>query len=147
MATLAFSSAGSKIYISAGVPATYNAAGFGALTYTECKEVTDIGLLGPESAVIMHNPVGDNTTYKLKGSRNSGQIALKGAAAPSDPGQMLLIAGEASYNPYAIKIVLQNGAVRFCQVLVMSYKTAIGTQSQITGFESNLEVSGDVINA
>lgn len=145
MSSLAFSSAGSKVYLSAGVPATIDAAGFGALTYTEVRELTDIGMIGPESAVILHNPVATNTTYKYKGTRNSGVVSLKGARAPSDPGQTLVIAGEASNLPYSMKIVLQDLTELYAQVLVMSYKTSVGSVSQITSFESNLEVSGDVV--
>lgn len=145
MATLAFSSAGSKLYLSAGVPATIDAAGFGALSYTECKEITDLGAIGPESAVITHNPVGENTTYKLKGSRNNGTVSAKMARAPTDPGQALVIAAENSNNPYALKIVLQNGTILYSQVLVMSYKTSIGGQSQITSADVNFEISGPIV--
>ncbi len=145
MTTLAFSSAGSKVYLSAGVPATVDGTGFGALTYTEIKEVTDIGMIGPESGVILHNPVAENTTYKLKNTRNNGSVDLKAARAPSDPGQTLLIAAEASYDPYAMKIELQDGTLLYCQVLVMSYKTSIGGPGQITGIEAKCEVSGDVV--
>ncbi len=145
MTTLAFSSAGSKVYLSAGVPATIDGAGFAALSYTEIKEVTDIGMIGPDSAVILHNPVGDNTTYKLKGSRNNGSVDLKGARAPTDPGQILLVAAEASNNAYAMKIVLQNATILYSQVLVASYKTGVGGQSQITSFESKCEVSGPTV--
>lgn len=145
MTTLAFSSAGSKIYISAGVPATIDSTGFAALTYTEIKEVTDIGMIGPEDAVILHNPVGDNTTYKFKGSRNNGSLDLKGARATTDAGQTILIAAEASSAAYALKIVLQNATILYCQALIMSYKTSVGTVSQITSFESKCEVSGPVV--
>lgn len=144
MPTLAFSSVGSKVSISAGVPATDNVAGFGALSYTEIKELTDIGMIGPESAVILHNPVRENVTYKLKGSRNNGALDLKGARAPTDPGQALLIAAENATAPYAMKVELQNGTILYFQVLVMSYKTSIGGQSQITGFEAKAEVSGSI---
>jgi len=145
MTTLAFSSIGSTISISAGVPATIDAAGFGALTYTLIKEVTDIGLLGPESSVITFNPVNDQNTYKLKGFRQSGSLDLKGARSTTDAGQTLLIAGEASNAPYAIKIVLQNGSILYAQALIMSYKTSIGSGSQITSFESKCEISGGVV--
>ncbi|MGZ8888054.1 MAG: hypothetical protein ACXW1D_00695 [Halobacteriota archaeon] len=144
MATLAFSSVGSKVFISAGVPATDNVAGFGALTYTEIKELTDIGMIGPESTVILHNPVRENVTYKLKGSRNNGALDLKGARAPTDPGQALLIAAENATAPYAIKVELQNGTILYAQCLVMSYKTSIGGQSQITSFEAKAEISGSI---
>lgn len=145
MSTLAFSSIGSKIYLSAGVPATIDSSGFGALTYTEIKEVTDIGMIGPESSVITFNPVADSSTYKLKGTRNNGALDLKGARAPTDAGQTLLVAAEASTSPYAAKLVLQNGTILYAQVLVMSYKTSVGSGSQITSFESKLEVSGAIV--
>lgn len=145
MSTLAFSSAGSQVLISAGVPATFDAAGFAALTFTPIGEVTDIGVVGPESSVILHNPVASNTTYKFKSTRNNGVIALKGGRAVADPGQVILLAAEASNSPYSMKIVLQDLSVLYFQTLVMSYKTSIGSVSQITSFESNCEVSGDIV--
>lgn len=145
IATLAFSSVGSKVYLSAGVPATADAAGFGALAYTEIKEVTDLGALGPESAVIMHQPVGENVSYKLKGSKNFGQLTLKAARAPTDPGQLLVVAAEASNNAYAMKLVLQNGTIMYAQVLVMSYKTSVGGQSQVVSVDITMEISGTII--
>lgn len=146
MATLAFSSAGSKLSISAGIPATYNEAGFSALTYTLVNEITSIGAIGPESAVITHQPVSENVTYKLRGSRDNGSLAISGARAPGDPGQALLIAGESSNDPVAIKIELQDGTLIYCQAMVLSYKTNIGGQGQITGFESNVAISGAVFD-
>lgn len=147
MTTLAFSSIGSKVYISAGVPATIDSTGFGALSFTEVKEVTDVGMIGPESGTIEFNPLASQDTYKLKGFRNNGAVELKGARATSDAGQTLLIAAEASNSPYAMKLVLQNGAILYSQVLVMSYKTSIGTGSQITSFESKCEVTGAIVTA
>lgn len=145
MPSSAFSSIGSEVSLSAGVPATFDAAGFGALTYTLIREITDIGMVGPESSVILHNPVSENTTYKVKGTRNNGSVDLKGARVTTDPGQTLLIAAEASNAPYSMRIKLQNGVFLYFQVLVMSYKTSIGGQNQITGIEAKCEVSGNVV--
>jgi hypothetical protein len=149
MPTLAFSSAGSKIYIAAGAPTTEDAIGYGALTWVEVKEVTDIGMVGPESAVINHNPVNENVTYKLIGSLNNGAMDLKGARAPSDPGQALLLQAQknASTLKYSVKVALNGGALIYAGVLVTSYKTSIGGQSQITGFESKMEISGGIVDA
>jgi len=147
MPTLAFSSVGSKLSLSAGVPATTNSAGFAALTYTEVKEITDLGALGPESSVIMHQPVNENVTYKLKGSKNFGTLTIKAARAPTDPGQLLVIAAEVSNNPYAMKLELQNGTIMYAQVLVMSYKTGVGGQSQIVSVDITMEISGAIITA
>jgi hypothetical protein len=142
---LAFSSAGSKVFLSAGTPATADAAGFGALTYTEIKNVSDIGMIGPESSLITFNPVATLDTQKLKGSINNGSLDLKGARDTTDAGQGLLITAQGSFAAYAVKVVLQNTSTLYASVLVMTYKTSIGTVNQITSFESKLEISGGVV--
>lgn len=147
MSTLAFTSAGSKIYISAGTPATIDAAGFGALSYTLIGDVTDLGAVGPAIASVEHVPVDQGIKYKFKTIVDNGSMALKGARVTTDPGQALLIAAVASYSAYAYKVVLQNGATIYFQGLADSYKTTIGTAGVITSFDSNVLVSGAVVNA
>lgn len=145
MTTLAFSSAGSKVYISAGTPATIDAAGFGALTFTEILLVSDIGMIGNESSLVTFNPVGTQDTQKIRGSRNAGSVDLKGGVALADPGQVILKAGEASNSLYALKIVLQTGTIIYAEVLVMGYKISVGAVNSVTSFESKLEVSGSIV--
>jgi hypothetical protein len=142
MSTKAFSSAGSKISISSAQPATDTEAGFVALTYTKIGDVTNIGAIGPETAEIAHNPVDENVTYYVKGSRTNGSLQLQGARSPSDAGQALLIAGEAAQTPVSLKIELQDGTALYASGIVLSYKTNIGGQGQITSFESNVRISG-----
>lgn len=146
MATLAFSSAGSKIYIAAAAPTTYNATGFGALTWIEILEVTDIGAFGATFGLITHTPVNDPTTYKLKGISNSGTLALKGARAPAYPGQMALIAGAKVRAPVSIKIKLADATLVYSTGLVMGYQTMVGGAGVITSFDCNVELSGDLID-
>lgn len=145
MATLAFSSAGSSISISAGVPATYDGAGFAALTWTVIAEVVEIGTLGKTFGLITHTPVNNPTTFKLKGISNSGTLALKGARAPSDPGQTILIAASDSQAPYSILITLADTTKLYVQGLVMGYQTAVGGAGSITGFDANVELSGNIV--
>ena len=54
MASKAQTLAGSKVYISASLPATYDSAGFTALTYTEIGEISDIGTVGKEYTLVTH---------------------------------------------------------------------------------------------
>ena len=69
--------AGSPFTISAGVPATLDAAGYNALTYTVVAEVTDIGEVGREYNLVNHSPIADRKIQKLKGSYNPGSISLQ----------------------------------------------------------------------
>jgi hypothetical protein len=145
MTTLAFTSAGSTVYLSAGVPATIDGAGFAALTYTKINEVTDIGAIGPKVAMVTHVPVDQSVTYKLKTITDNGSVQLKGARATSDAGQTLLQAAVASFAPYALKIVLQTGTIIYSQVLALGYNTTIGTAGVVTTFDSDMAVSGAIV--
>jgi hypothetical protein len=58
------SSAGSTLSMSAGIPATFNVAGYTALTWTAVGEVTDLGEFGREFNLITHNPLGSRDTVK-----------------------------------------------------------------------------------
>lgn len=147
MSTLAFTSAGSAIYISAGVPATIDAAGFGALSYTKIGDVSDLGAVGPKVGNVTHVPVDQSTTFKFKTIVDNGSMALKGARVTTDAGQTILIAAVASYAAYAFKVVLQNGAIIYFQGLADSYNTTIGTAGVLTMFDSNILVSGSIVNA
>lgn len=145
MSTLAFSSAGSKVLISAGVPATHDATGFAALTYTEINGLSDVGVAGDVASLITFMPVNDAQTYKLKGNVNSGVLSLKGAFTPTDPGQLVLVSASNSYNPYSVKLLLANGSIMYAQGLVMGVQTTVGTVNQITGLECNIELSGGIV--
>lgn len=141
---LTFSSAGTKLFLSAGKPTgTANATTIGALTFTEVLGVSELGMIGPESSTIPFNPLGDNNTYKSKGNRNNGAVDAKGALG-YDAGQELLRAAEASPEEYAMKIELANGAEIMAMVIVTSFKTNIGNSGQITMFESKLEINGGI---
>jgi len=139
-----FTSAGSTIGI-ADAPATYDAAGFGALTFKEIGEVTDLGEFGREYALVTHNPLGDRRTVKRKGSYNDGTISLQLARVPSDEGQSAIIAARDSDDSYAFEVTLQDGTVFWFTGQVMSYTTNVGSADQITGASATIEIDNDII--
>lgn len=145
MSTNAFSTAGTVISISAGAPATFDAAGFAALTYTKIGDVTDIGSIGPKVAMVPHVPIDDSVTYKIKTITDNGSLQVKGARVTTDAGQIILLAAVASFAPYSIKIAVKNGSVIYCQVLALSYNTTLGTAGVITTFDSDLAISGNIV--
>lgn len=135
------SSAGTSIKISAGVPATFNEAGYEALTYTTIGEVTDLGEFGREYALITHNPIATRGTVKLKGSFNEGQISMQLGLDTDDAGQVLAKAASLSDNDYAFQVTDQKGDVYFFQAKVMSFKVGIGGVDNITSATIALELT------
>lgn len=137
------SSAGSTVAICAAAPATYNEAGYDALTWQVIGEVTDIGDLGREYNVINHNPVATRATVKLKGSYNEGQIQLQFGLDSDDAGQALLQDASESDDNYSFRIVLQDGTILYFSAQVTSFKTTIGGVDAITGGTATLEITSN----
>lgn len=137
-------SAGSTLSIGAA-PATVDAAGFGAVSYTTVGEITNMGEIGTVYAEVKHNPVGSRNTQKFKGSYDNGTMNIQMGRDTTDAGQTAMIAALASDNSYSIKIVLQNGHIIYAKALVMSYKTSVGSVDQITGATTDLAITSNLI--
>lgn len=145
MASGAFTSAGTTFSISASLPATYDATGYQALTFTLVGEVSELGEFGREYNLVTFNPLGDRGTVKRKGSYNDGTISVQMARVPSDAGQTILVAAVDSDNSYAIEIVLQDGTTFYTTAQIMSYTTNVGSVDQITSSTVNVEIDTPII--
>lgn len=134
-------SAGTTLAITASAPATFNAAGYAALTFSNIGEITDLGEFGREYNLVTHNPVGDRGTVKLKGSFNEGQMTLQLGLDNSDAGQALAKDAVESDNNYSFKLTLQDGSVYYFQAQVMSFKISVGNVDQVTSATIMLELT------
>lgn len=134
-------SAGSIFKISAGVPATFNAAGYQALSYTLVGEITDFGEFGREYSLVTHNPVNNRSTQKFKGSFNEGAMTLQLGLDTDDAGQILCKQAVNSDNNYAVEVTTQNGDKYYFQCQVMSFKVGIGSVNQITSATIQVEIT------
>lgn len=140
-----FTAAGTTIAVSAALPATYDAAGYVALTYTTIGEVTDIPEFGASRELVTHNAVGTIDTIKRKGSRNNGSVALNIASDEDDAGQALLEAGEADDASYSFKVTFQTGAIKYFTAQVMSFTTIIGSVNSIVSVSAMLEIDSAIV--
>jgi len=138
-------SAGSTISIGAALPATYDEAGYAAVTWTVVGEVTDLGEFGTEYNLVSHTSLGQRQTKKFKGSFNNGSLQLQMGRDTSNTGQTALRTALASDSSYAFKVTLQDGTEIYFTAKVMSYKTAVGSVDQITGATTTLEVDSDIL--
>lgn len=141
----AFTSAGTTLAVVASAPATYDQAGFEALTFVDVGEITDMGEFGRQYNLVTHNPLGDRRTVKRKGSYNDGSLPLQIARVPSDAGQAILLAGLASDDSVSCEVTLQDGTKQYFTAQVMSYTTGIGSVDSITSASCTLEIDNDII--
>ena len=137
-------SAGTQIAIGVA-PATYDPAGFGAVSYDQIGEVTDAGEYGKVYNLVTHNPLADRKTKKFKGSYNNGSITLQLAQDETDAGQVAATAAVDSDDSFSIRVTKQNGAIDYFTAQVMSFTDAIGGVDSIEGGSIQLEIDNDII--
>ena len=141
----AFTSAGTDISICATAPATYNAVGFAALTWTSIGEVTELGEFGRVYNIVKLNLLKDRRTVKRKGSYDDGTVAAQMARVPDDAGQTILVAAVNSDSSYSIKVTLQDGTKFYFSAQISSYTTNVGNVDQITSATVNFEIDNNII--
>ena len=140
--TVVNSLAGTVMAVSAGLPATYDAAGYGAtsITYTTVGEVESIGEHGVTAAVTEFTPIDTSTVTKVKGSKNYGTLPLTMGALPSDGGQDILELAAESNNHYSIKLTYQDTSIHYLDVLVSKFAQVNGAVDDIAKIACELAV-------
>lgn len=143
------SSVGTIVSVSASAPATYDATGFAALTWSACGELADLPAFGAEAALATHTPLKTGIVAKRRGSLNYGSVTLTMALSSDDAGQAVLqTKGEAAAGSAAqvsVKVALVNGDIQYFTAQVMSYKTNVGNADAITMAEVTLEIDNSVV--
>jgi hypothetical protein len=109
---------GTTYAISATLPATYDAAGYGAttITYTTIGKVESFPEFGSTRNVAQFRPI-SGPIEKVKGSPDYGGGQMVMADVPADAGQVLLKAAEASANHYSLKLTFPDGEVHYLDVI------------------------------
>ena len=140
MASNASTTAGTVFAVSVGVPATYDATGFAAKTYTAVGDVSEMGEYGAEYALVTFTPLATRVVQKYKGSVNYGALAIQMALYRSDAGQTILDAASVSDSSYSFKITHQDGSDDYFTGKVMSFKTNVGAADNIKMASVAIEV-------
>ena len=133
--------AGTTLKISASNPATFDATGYAALSFTTVGEVTNLGEFGREYNLVTHNPIDNRGTVKKKGSFNEGSIQLQLGVDDADAGQILMNAAALSDNDYSFLITTQSGQKYYFQAQVMQFKVNAGSVDQILAATATLEIT------
>jgi hypothetical protein len=123
---------GTLLALSAGTPATFDAAGYAALTFTVLGEVTDPGEMGETWSVATHVPLANGRTQKFKSTRDAGQQTIQLALDTDDAGQILAKAASLSTSNYSFRMTMPNGDIYYSRGLVTSFTVSPGSAGDIT---------------
>lgn len=139
------SSAGAALAISAATPATFDAAGYGALTFTEIGQIEKIGSVGASYAKVEFQPL-KGPKQKFKGSVDNGTLSPSLAHDPEDAGQTLLrTAADDISTLYSFEITFQSGDKRYFQGRVFGYPETIDSADSIVMAAPTIEISTAIV--
>lgn len=114
---------GTTYAISATLPATYDAAGYGAtsIAYTSIGKPKTFPAFGSKRSLQEWAPI-SGPVEKGKGVPNYGGGQATFGDVPADAGQVILKAAEASANHYSMKLTFPDGEVQYLDVVVLSWE-------------------------
>ena len=139
---------GAAIAISAATPATFDASGYGALTYTEAGNCEKIGTIGATFAKVEFQPL-KGSKQKLKGSRDDGSLQPNFAIDGTDAGQTLFktAAADETNLLYSFKVTMQDGTKRFFQGRVFGWPENVDGADNVVMASPTVEICSKVITA
>jgi hypothetical protein len=144
--SLALTSASTRVYIAVGqTPATYDASGFNALTWTEIPEVTNIGPLGGTTNVVTHTPL-TGVVVKRAGSVDYGTLEITGARTTSAALDDVRTAFASRLStPFKIVYPTVLGETDFATGIVTSAVTDVAGADNILGFKFGYAIDNEII--
>lgn len=150
MATTLRSTAGTKVYVSTGVPATINAAGYAALTWTEVQGFSTIGEIGDSMDVGQFDALVEGR-MKYRSIADPGQIDASMSDMPTDPGQIIMKAAFAAARGSAaetLSVRIEDGTGKgvYARCLVASWRRVYGGAADVQMRSASLPiVAGSVV--
>lgn len=140
--------ASSKLYVSAALPATYDAAGYAALTWSEVGELTNIGSVkGREYNTSTHSPIGTAQIIEKKASYKLGNADMTVGWDEDDAGQVIIETGANSQSAvYAFKLLKQGGTIRYFTAQVMKFVENMGSIDDVVQGQFTLLRQTDTVS-
>ena len=122
---------GGFLSASAASPATFDATGYAALTWTEIEEVSEIPEYGAEHSVVTHTPLKTGIVNKYHGELNYGSLSVPMARSEAGTGQAILTAAITSKNEISFKETRSDGSIRYFSGKVMSFRSGASVGSVV----------------
>jgi len=129
---------GGFLSVSAAVPATFDAAGYAALTFTEVGEASEIPEYGATHEVVRFTPLKTGIVNKFHGGKDFGSVTIPLGYDSADAGQIILIAALASKAAISFRETRSDGTIRYVMGKVFSYPRG-QTVSSVNMANCNIE--------
>lgn len=149
---------GCKIYIGSAPldeqDADWVASDFTSVVWTQIQGWTQMGAYGDARSLTTSDQIDSGRTKKAKGPRNAGSMQNNFDAAPTDPGQLALLAAVDVDDAYPFKIELNDkpasgtapaASQRLFTALVMGVPEQGGTATAARTIQATLEIDSNIV--
>lgn len=129
-----------KVYIATGIPATFDKAGYEAMTWTQIKGIVSVGAIGVTDSIIDVPDLETGFTKGVKGARVGTVIPLAMREIKNDTGQQALEAACNAFVEYSFKILepTASGEVEYISGLPHDWQRNERSTTAYAGFTANL---------
>ena len=134
---------GTLFYISATLPATYDSAGYAAVTWTAIRGVRSIGDMGVVWETFDSNAIGGIRHNKRTG-KAANTVPLE-MIKIDDAGQTLLKVASASLNSYSFKCLAADGTLYYFTAGCSARANNAGTSASIADIKITLELDSELL--
>jgi len=142
---MANSSTGTTLAASAAAPATHDAAGFGALSWTPVGNVGDFGEPGGTTEVLEFVPVETGIKEKFLGVQDNGGYDFVIARDSAEAGQTLLTDAYDNRTQISLQVTLPDGDIQYTTSFIASRPINIGSASNVLTISVNAVISGAIV--
>lgn len=151
-----FATAKATVWISTSTtnPATYDAAGYGALTYEQICPLQSIGAFGTQFESVTFDDICTGLRTKIKGINDNGEMEIVAGYDDTNDGQTYAVtaAKDTSTANYHFKVTLPNkqnltgtDAVFYFSGKVMSALATPGSASDVVTRTFNIGINTEII--
>jgi len=116
---------GTTVAVVAATPATFNAAGFAALTWTGTVGLlVQLGPLGDQSTDISVTPLAGARTLHTNGAVDGGEVSFTYVFVAADAGQVILRANNNNNTNVSLRVTDPDGTVHYAAGVVANIADA-----------------------
>jgi hypothetical protein len=130
---------GATLAFASGAPATFDSAGYGAMSFTTVSHLVSLPEIGTSDATIAAPDLTSGYTQTLKGASTgkAGTVMVRDEG-DSDAGQAAVQTASATTAENSFKLTYANGSIIYITGPVMNWKRNAATDTSYAGFSFDI---------
>ena len=141
------STTGTKIYVVAGEPATYDLAGYEGLTLVQVVGVVTFGAWGDENEDVSEPLLADGRVIHTNGTADGGEVEISVQHRTTDAGSDILLANGGTNTAVSIKKLYKSGDAEYATAVISSAKQRDAAGNAVRGYTVMARVNTGLVEA